>query len=63
MDVGNEFGELDTSTGIVTPLFTGVSPHGVIFVASTPEPASLFLAAGALLLGAAVLLRKRREAN
>ena len=28
IDVGDEFGELDTSTGIVTPLFTGVSPHG-----------------------------------
>jgi hypothetical protein len=29
IDVGDEFGELDTTTGIVTPLFTGVSPHGV----------------------------------
>ncbi|MBV9742194.1 MAG: hypothetical protein JO099_00400 [Acidobacteriia bacterium] len=37
VDVGHVFGELDTSTGIVTPLFTGVSPHGVTFVA-TPEP-------------------------
>jgi hypothetical protein len=34
LDVGNEFGSLDPTTGIVTPLFTGVSPHGVIFVAS-----------------------------
>jgi sugar lactone lactonase YvrE len=59
VDVGNEFGVLDTTTGIVTPLFTGVSPHGVIFVAS-PEPASFFLAGGALLLGAAFALRKWR---
>ncbi len=57
IDVGDEFGELDTSTGIVTPLFTGVSPHGVIFVA-TPEPASFFLVGGALLMSAAFVLRK-----
>ena len=56
IDVGNEFGELDTTTGIVTPLFTGVSPHGVVFVAS-PEPSSLFLAGAALLLGAGFVLR------
>jgi len=60
VDVGNEFGELDTSTGIVTPLFTGVSPHGVFFVA-TPEPASFFLTAGALLIGVAYILRTRRR--
>src|SRR5579863_1941606 len=61
VDVGNEFGALDPTTGIVTPLFTGVSPHGVVFVAATPEPASFVLAAGAfLLMGAAFVLRKRR---
>ena len=58
IDVGNEFGELDTSTGIVTPLFTGVSPHGVVFV-PTPEPASICLVGGALLV-VAFVLRKRR---
>lgn len=52
IDVGDEFGALNTSTGIVTPIFTGVSPHGVVFVAS-PEPASLLLA-GALLMAAAL---------
>ncbi len=57
VDVGNEFGALDTSTGIVTPIFTGVSPHGVVFMA-TPEPASFLLAGSALLLGA---LRSRRR--
>jgi hypothetical protein len=60
VDVGNEFGQLNLSTGVVTPIFTGVSPHGVVFVA-TPEPASFFLTAGALLIAAAFGLRKRRS--
>jgi sugar lactone lactonase YvrE len=59
VDVGNEFGSLDLSTGIVTPIFTGVSPHGVVFVAS-PEPASFFLTGAALMFCAAFVLRKRR---
>jgi hypothetical protein len=59
VDVGNEFGLLDTSTGIVTPLFTGVSPHGAVFVAA-PEPAPAFLAGFAILIGAAFAFRKRR---
>jgi hypothetical protein len=42
----------------VTPMFTGVSPHGVVFVAS-PEPASLFLT-GTLLAGVAIALTRRR---
>jgi hypothetical protein len=58
IDVGDEFGELNTSTGVVTPLFTGVSPHGVIFV-PTPEPASFCLVGGALLLGVSFARRKR----
>jgi hypothetical protein len=63
VDVGTEFGVLDTSTGIVTPLFTGVSPHGVVFVAS-PEPASFGLVVGALLLaGAAFVLKKRARSE
>jgi hypothetical protein len=57
VDVGDEFGQLDTTTGIVTPLFTGVSPHGVFFVAS-PEPSSIFLAGAALLMGIGFVLRK-----
>jgi hypothetical protein len=57
IDVGDESGQLDTSTGVVTPLFTGVSPHGVAFVAS-PEPASYFVGLGVLL--AAFVLRKWR---
>jgi hypothetical protein len=60
IDVGDEFGELDATTGIVTPVFTGVSPHGVFFVA-TPEPASFLLAAGALLTMCGVLIRRKRQ--
>lgn len=56
VDVGDEFGSLDTSTGIVTPIFTGVSPHGGEFVtfadAGVPEPASVSLMiAGMALIG------------
>jgi hypothetical protein len=61
VDVGTEFGSLDLSSGIVTPLFTGVSPHGVVFV-PTPEPASFFLAAVALLVGA-VMTRARLKSR
>lgn len=60
IDVGDEFGALDTSTGIVTPLFTGVSPHGVVFVA-TPEPSSFVLTAGALLALFVFRFRNRRD--
>ena len=40
VDVGNEFGILNLSTGVVTPIFTGTSPHGLAFVPA-PEPGSL----------------------
>ena len=63
VDVGNEFGILDTTTGIVTPEFTGVSPHGVIFVAATPEPGSFRLTGSALLLAAALVFRNWRRAT
>jgi hypothetical protein len=58
IDVSDEFGSLDTSTGIVTPIFTGVSPHGVIFE-PTPEPASFILTGGALLMVLTVSQKKR----
>lgn len=57
VDVGNEFGSVDLSTGIVTPIFTFTSPHGLEFVPS-PEPAS-FLLLGTGLLGMAVMLRRK----
>jgi hypothetical protein len=60
IDVGNEFGSLDTNTGVVTPIFTGVSPHGLAFV-PTPEPSSLYvLLTVVFLCGAGNWLRKRQ---
>ena len=54
VDVGDEFGSLDLSTGVVTPYFTGVSPHGAQFVtfaaAGVPEPASFYFALLGLLI-------------
>lgn len=60
IDVGNEFGQLNTTTGIVTPIFTGVSPHGVTFV-PTPEPASFYLVGGLVLIRAC--FRRKRFAG
>jgi hypothetical protein len=62
VDVGTEFGSLDLSTGVVTPIFTGVSPHGAQFVA-TPEPASIAYALGGLMFCAIVALVRRRSSN
>jgi len=42
-DVGNAFNSVNMSTGVVTPIFTGVSPHGIDFVVTTPEPGALGL--------------------
>lgn len=56
-DVANAFSSVDPTTGVVTPIFTGASPHGMDFVAS-PEPTSLVLCltGGVLLWG----VRSRR---
>ena len=66
VDVGDEFGSLDLSSGIVTPIFTGVSPHGAQFVsfeaAGVPEPASVALIMVGLFLGAGILYRKAGQA-
>ena len=44
-DVGNAFDSVNTSTGVVTPIFTGVSPHGMDFVvASSPMSRSAVFA-------------------
>jgi hypothetical protein len=63
IDVGPEFGILDTTTGIVTPIFTGVSPHGATFVPfsqSVPEPSTVTLTLAGILLFAAFFAAKRR---
>jgi hypothetical protein len=66
IDVGDEFGILNTSTGVVTPIFTGVSPHGGEFVtfaaAGVPEPASLGCGLAGLVLVALIAYRRARSA-
>jgi len=62
IDVGDEFGILKLSTGVVTPIFTGVSPHGADFIsfADVPEPSTAQLTfAGILLLGALLIVKSR----
>lgn len=62
VSVGTEFGLLDLSTGTVTPILTGVSPHGAFFVpsaATTPEPASYAMVVGGLLTLAGLAYRRR----
>ena len=65
IDVGDEFGILDLSTGIVTPIFTAVSPHGADFVpfSQVPEPSTAELAAMGLLLFGALFVAKSRMAG
>ena len=41
-DVASAFSSVDPTTGLVTPIFTGTSPHGMEFVAA-PEPGALGL--------------------
>jgi hypothetical protein len=63
VDVGNEFGSLDLSTGIVTPIFTGTSPHGLEFVgvSSVPEPGTLASLLSGLAMGGGFLSRRIRR--
>ena len=64
VDVGDEFGSLNLSTGVVTPIFTGVSPHGVDFVATaTPEPASIAYAVGGLLFCVMIAVIRRKSSQ
>jgi hypothetical protein len=62
IDVGDEFGILDTTTGIVTPILTGVSPHGADFVpfSPTPEPSTMSLTLAGILLFGILLITKLR---
>jgi len=60
----NAFGMVDTETGVVSPVVTSVNrlnlsaPHGIDFVADTPEPATGALV-GLALIGAVLARRKR----
>jgi hypothetical protein len=67
IDVGNEFGSLDTTTGAVTPIFTGISPHGADFVtfqaANVPEPAFGYPVFGGLLILAEACRRRHRRSK
>jgi hypothetical protein len=65
VDVGSEFGSLNTTTGVVTPIFTGTSPHGADFAtfaaAGIPEPSPVYLVFGGLLVWAAGAYRRRHR--
>lgn len=62
VDVGKVFGMLDLSTGIVTPLFTGISPHGLEFVpfSEAPEPGTLGSLLGGVMVCGGVVARRLR---
>ncbi|MBV8833253.1 MAG: PEP-CTERM sorting domain-containing protein, partial [Acidobacteriaceae bacterium] len=58
VNVGNEFGSVDPTTGVVTPIITGVGLHGLEFVPTpVPEPGTVCLAVFGLAL--TFLIRKR----
>jgi hypothetical protein len=60
VNVGNVFGSVNTSTGVVTPLFSGSGLHGIEFVPAVPEPSTCaFVFAG--LAGIFWTVRKRRK--
>jgi len=63
IDVGDEFGILDLSTGIVTPIFIGTSPHGLEFISSAqavPEPGTLIIfGSGVIALGSLLRCKLR----
>jgi hypothetical protein len=65
VDVGNEFGSLDLSTGIVTPIFAGTSPHGLEFVgvSSVPEPGTLASLLSGLAMSGGFLGRRLRRST
>ena len=61
VSIGNQFGSVDMTTGVVTPVLTGASFHGAEFVAS-PEPASVGMALAGFGILAFNVYRRRRAA-
>jgi hypothetical protein len=62
LSVGTEFGLLNTSTGDVTSILEGTSPHGAEFVPAVtgvPEPSCYAMLLGGLLTMAGVVYRRR----
>jgi hypothetical protein len=62
LSVGTEFGLLNTSTGDVTSVLEGVSPHGAEFVPAmtgAPEPSGYCMLLGGLVTMAGALYRRR----
>ncbi|MBV9264600.1 MAG: PEP-CTERM sorting domain-containing protein [Acidobacteriaceae bacterium] len=60
VDVGDEFGSVNPSTGVITPIMTGQSLHGIEFVAAVPEPSTIGIALCGIALG---LFARRRRAR
>jgi hypothetical protein len=61
VDIGPVFGSVNTTTGVVTPIFTGQSLHGMDFVPSAPapEPTSITITLFGLLCCAIAISLKR----
>lgn len=62
VNTGGSFGSVNQATGVVTPLVTGTSLHGLEFVPSTtatPEPSTLGVSLLAAGFGAMLLYRRR----
>lgn len=62
VNVGNEFGSVDPTTGIVTSIMTGTGLHGLEFVptaAAVPEPSTLGIGFAGIGLGGLAMLRRR----
>lgn len=58
VNVGDEFGSVNTKTGVVTPIFSGKGLHGIEFVPTAiPEPSTFGLGFAGL---AAVLYARKR---
>lgn len=62
VDTATTFGSVDPVTGVVTPIFTGTSLHGMEFIpsaAAVPEPSTLGITLAGIALSAVTALRKR----